>query len=569
MGKNDKMNYGASPEIIPGVPIPHVFQADITDDKPSAASYRDLSQQPNTVVIDLTKEKNKTSTSISAPELGDQEKKTQLILKYKRNLNKGMDKNIALYKLWYEMKETISETEASKFYENNFSETDKERISDIEKIFGLPPNKVLPKAGEKKDIIEESKEAAGAGAAAAAASSEEFPRTGVNLRTRERKVEHESKTELPPFNGDVRARINSSFRDMQDDKKTRSSGTISGWFSRKFTQLANYFKGESYSYRELPLEPDDIQTSLEEKQTESGASATAPKSQETNIKQRAENDETKESNNSEEEIPEEWLKNIRDIDVNEAVKLIRDRKSIDVLFPRCENSLEEAIGNLKQVLNEEVPEDNSREKQDYYLRVVYRIMDIEKLYNGEAKEAAAEFLKYIKEEEARQKLGEAISLKKLCIDKTENKYREDINIVTNKLELSGVSAKELSPDEIEKFRTLESKDNARDNFNEIYFQRKHFEGLIPKLKEVLNKEGSEKLEKNKDKITLCCDKMEEEVEIMKKQEELLNLWRFDVENDEIGFEGSIEDYDKWKELSHYKTEIPSELIGDNFEVEDE
>ncbi len=566
MSRKNKKNLGVLPEIIPGIPTLGGWEEPISGSgQASAERPRSLSQQPNTVVIDMTKERNKTSTSISAPELGDQEKKTQLILKYKRNLGKGMDKNIALYKLWYEMKEAVSEEEASEFYENNFSETDKERISDIEKIFGLPPNKVLPKAGEKKDIIEESKEAAGAGAAAAAASSEEFPRTGVNLRTRERKVEHESKTELPPFNGDVRARINSSFRDMQDDKKTRSSGTISGWFSRKFTQLANYFKGESYSYRELPLEPDDIQTSLEEKQTESGASATAPKSQETNIKQRAENDETKESNNSEEEIPEEWLKNIRDIDVNEAVKSVQEKYSRDLHFPECENSLEEAIGNLKQVLNDEVPKDNSQEKQDYYLRVIYRIMDIEKFYNGEAKEATAKFLKYIKEEEARQKLGEAISLKKLCVNKID--YESDLSL-EKKLKSSGIQLKDLNGNEQDKLLTLITKDNNRDNLKLLYCQRKYFEGLIPKIKEELNKEGEEKLEKNRDKIAESCRKMEEEVKIMHKLEEVNKLWKFDLEKGNSEFTGNIEDYKAWEELAARPPEQIEE-IGSTSNLEEE
>jgi hypothetical protein len=555
MGRKGE-KFFSDPEIIPGIPAIGASREAISGSgEASAERPRSLSQQPNTVVIDMTKERNKTSTSISAPDLGDKEKKTQLILKYKRNLGKGMDKNIALYKLWYEMKERVSETEASNFYDNNFSERDKERISDIEKIFGLPPNKVLPKAGEKKGVIEESKEAAGA--AAVAASGEEFPRTGVYHRTRECKAEDESKAELPPLNGDVRARINSSFVEIQDDKKTRSSGTISGWFSRKFAQLANYFKGESYSYRELPLEPDDIQTNLKEKQIEGGAN-TAAEISKTKIKQDNENDKINESNISGEDIPEKYLKNIRDLDVNKGTEQMREKKSKDYFFPECEYSLDEAIENLKQVLTEEVPKDNLREKQDYYLRVIYRIMDIEKLYNGEAKEAAAEFLKYIDNDEQYQNLFYAVVFKKLCTENVDNDFKK--KVVEKKLTNSGIKIDELEAKQIKKLSTLESKDNSMDSLREIHFQRKYFEGLIPKIKEeLLNKEGEKKLEQNRDKVTECCRKMEEEVEIMKKQEELLNLWRFDLDKGEIGFEGSKEDYEAWSSLSEHKTEIPGEV----------
>ncbi len=405
---------------------------------------------------------------------------TKLLLKYMHNTSQGMDQDMALYKLWQEVKENLSELEADNFWQNRLSERDKERIEDVYKIFGEPPNLLHRREEIDKEATEE-----------AAAESSGVGSSEVNLEE----------------GGEA----------SRDNEKG-----ISGWFKNKFSKLANYFKGFS-DYR--PLENGERSNS------------------------ESEDDQT--------QIPGEIMTHLEGLYIEKAVELISKKRIKDGGIKKFNNK-EEAIEELKRSLDTSRPND-ADERMFVYLEVIYNIMEIEKFGDYDSIEKFQGLIGDI-EASKKSKLDEAIYLRKMC----ETHMRESINKnLLSKIQGTGIAIDQLSEEQKEKLQVLEEKNDSIYTYEDIRDNRIHCQKLIENAKEALAKdEFSQEAEES---LKNTIREYEQKIVKSKRAEELQQLWKYDIENSKVYFDGSEELFREWDELCESDTaSLPQiDLVGED------
>ncbi len=220
-------------------------------------------------------------------------------------------------------------------------------------------------------------------------------------------------------------------------------------------------------------------------------------------------------------------------------------------------------------------EKHSEEKDKYYLKIIFKIMDLESLYGGK-EEVAKVCLRRAKESEVTI-LEKAHNFKEKCEDYLIKNYEDAANIKSNE--------GEQESNEDKNKQIFEENKQLLENKREFYQeQKKYLEELLSVCNKVLREgESQENKEESKRTIQEKSLSLQTQINNLDKIIELYNKCKIDKENSEIRFEGNLEEEQVWERLESNDISLDDEnffeklrsmnnqeidedmLIGENFE----
>ncbi len=252
-------------------------------------------------------------------------------------------------------------------------------------------------------------------------------------------------------------------------------------------------------------------------------------------------------------VPEqsENANDTRQIELDRASKLILEKteKVMKNNSRESNQSLSEVIAELNNILAEPIPR-NYKAREDYYLKLIFRIIDYEVLSNKSPKEAAKEFLDYVSQEhypiiseayKIRSKSKQIIKKYYMAPSEEKNDNLQYIN-ETHEFNNEGETKQELFKSNVDfinrKIQECISGKAQLDNLLE-YLQNKQTD-------EVDNENLSQRIENIKANY---YRPLEKDIEYLERLKELYEKWDINNENGLRIFRGSEDEKIEWHELT--------------------
>ncbi len=211
---------------------------------------------------------------------------------------------------------------------------------------------------------------------------------------------------------------------------------------------------------------------------------------------------------------------------------------------------EQIIERLKHKLAEEIPED-SQERINHKLEIVLYLTDLRTIANTTSEQKTGDELieENLRDNNAQKeidKLEDAKKFEKKCI----NKIMEDkgipkydaIKLMNND---SVIETLFFNEEKSSKLRVLKIKDECCEILKFISLKIRYLEELIHKNKLQKNIIASDKTE---EKLESDIKEYIENINSLKEEARILNLWEFNIADGLIGFWGTPEELEEWKKI---------------------
>ncbi len=229
----------------------------------------------------------------------------------------------------------------------------------------------------------------------------------------------------------------------------------------------------------------------------------------------------------------------RQIELDRASKLILE-KTESLIYGGAKNenlTKENIINNLKQILEQPIPEDEE-EKENYYVSIIYRIIEYEILFQKSADGAAKEYLDYI-EKRYYTKLDQANKFRTECEQKID-KYLDEV-------ENRDEEFKNLSSEEKIGVINKEGKEIFQENLRVIDEKIKEYKALFEINEFTLS--NCAQLVKCKKDIEEKNNQLQNDIRYLERLKELYEKWDINNENGLRIFRGSEDEKIEWHELT--------------------